>query len=601
MITLYTMVSALFSFLSFFTVLLPFLSRRNFNENATLAVKTALYLSLIPLFMLITKGADNTCSITTAFPWLNNFCSNLALFTSFDKYQIIFLPIALFVTWSILQFSSWYMASDPKKDKFSSHLLLFLAMMIILISSGNLILFFIGWEGVGIMSFVLIGWYNSRANAAAAALMAVLYNRIGDIGLMMTLVSLTKSGGSTSFDFLFSSNPSTIFILNLILAAASKSAQFMFHPWLISAMEGPTPVSALLHSSTMVVAGVFLLIRIHPLFSHNYLILSVCLSLGAITSAFAAWSAVKQNDMKKIIALSTCSQLGLMMVAIGINLPDLAFFHMCSHAFFKAMLFLCSGVVIHNLNNNQDIRLMGGLFKALPISSTCITIGSLALMGTPYLIAFYSKDAIIESASNSIINTTALLLTLAATSCTAIYSLRMIYAVLLHQPRTTPTILVFDEPLATKGPLIRLAIGSVIGGPLLFWILFPSFPKEATLPDFMKWAALAITVASFLLAFLFAWWRHWSSPSPSALSKEFNPDLMSSSIHRFVVNRVLNSGWQVAAFGVDHALAEFSSKHTLNTLNIKMIKTITHTHKGLIQLYLACYFITLNQVFAYFI
>nr|WCI19178.1 NADH dehydrogenase subunit 5 [Fejervarya limnocharis] len=601
MSTLFMLIPTLFSFLAFFMVISPFLLRsNNFSKNATRAVKIALYLSLVPLTLLILKGPDNVAATVTSFPWLDNFCSTLTLLTLFDKYQIIFLPIALFVTWSILQFSSWYMAEDPKKDVFFAHLLLFLTMMIILISSGNLILFFIGWEGVGIMSFLLIGWYNSRANAATAALMAILYNRIGDIGLMMALVSLTKFGGLTSFDYLFSFNAPTTLLLSLVVAAASKSAQFMFHPWLISAMEGPTPVSALLHSSTMVVAGVFLLIRIHPMFSNNYTILSTCLSLGAITSAYAAWSAVKHNDMKKIIALSTCSQLGLMMVAIGINLPDLAFFHMCSHAFFKAMLFLCSGVVIHNLGNNQDIRLMGGLFKALPITSTCITIGSLALMGTPYMVAFFSKDAIIEAATNSMINTFALLLTLVATSCTAIYSLRMIYATLLKQPRVTPTTLMFDEPLDAKQPLIRLAIGSVIGGPILLWMLFPSFPKEATLPDYVKWTALIITVSSFLLALLFAWWHHWSTPKANTLTKEFNPDLMSLSIHRYAAGHVLTSGWQIVAFGIDHALAEFSNKFAFTSLNIKLTKAITHTHKGLIQLYLACYFITLNLVLAYY-
>lgn len=223
---------------------------------------------------------------------------------------------------------------------------------------------------------------------------------------------------------------------------------------------------------------------------------------------------------------------------------------------------------------------MGGLFKALPVTSTCITIGSLALIGTPYLVAFFSKDAIIEAATNSIINTFALLLTLAATSCTAIYSLRIIYATLLKQPRVTPTTLIFDEPLDAKQPLIRLAIGSVIGGPILLWLLFPSFPKEATLPDYVKWAALVITVSSFLLALLFAWWRHWSTPKADTPTKEFNPELISLAIHRYAAGHILVSGWQIVAFGIDHALAEFSNKYTFTSLNIELTKTITHTHKG---------------------
>nr|AFO38073.1 NADH dehydrogenase subunit 5 [Hoplobatrachus rugulosus] len=593
------LVAGTFTFLAVLSLLSPFFRRWvNFDENATFAVKTAFYLSLVPLLVLIVHGTDNTMKISLSFPWFNTFCSSFAFWTTFDLYQIIFLPIALFVSGSILHFSTWYMHTDPKMRMFSAHLLIFLLAMILLISAGNLTLLFTGWEAVGIMSFLLIGWYSSRVEAATAALMAVIYNRIGDITLMAAFTWLIKFGGSSSLDYLFSHGAPTPIIIFFMVSAASKSAQFMFHPWLISAMEGPTPVSALLHSSTMVVAGVFLLIRLHPLFSNNPLALTVCLCLGALTSTFAAWSATMQNDVKKIIALSTSSQLGLMMVAIGINLPNLAFFHMCTHAFFKAMLFLCSGVIIHNLKDTQDIRHMGGLLKSLPVTSACMTLGSLALMGTPFLIAFYSKDAIIEAATNSYINSAALLLTLAATSCSALYSLRLIYSTLLRWPRTTVPVHSFEEPQVVKTPLLRLALGTIVGGPLLFWMLFPSFPKEATLPEHLKWAALLITLISFFLGLLVAWRYHWSRPPEDhSPYKEFDPALMEHSIHRVASDVVLDSAWQVTAFGIEHALWKRMTLDKLPSAQLDPIKTLHMSHKALIQLYLATFFVTLNEIF----
>ncbi|YP_009130298.1 NADH dehydrogenase subunit 5 (mitochondrion) [Nanorana parkeri] len=566
------------------------------HSNAKTAVKTAFFYSLVPLVAFMYQGSNEGMNTVSDWEWVNLGLTTLNITFKFDMYQIIFLPIALLVTWSILEFSTWYMEQDPKMGAFSKHLLIFLLAMIMLISAGNMVVLFLGWEGVGFMSFLLIGWYHARSDAATAALQAVMYNRIGDIGFLLAFCWLLKNSVSTNLDYIFSTSSSTFLLIAFITAAASKSAQFMLHPWLVSAMEGPTPVSALLHSSTMIVAGVFLLVRIHPLLAQNQLALTICLCLGAISSAFAAMSALTQNDIKKIIAFSTSSQLGLMMVSIGVNLPNLAFFHICTHAFFKAMLFLCSGIIIHNLNNNQDIRFMGGLHKALPITTICVVVGSLALVGTPFLIGFYSKDAIIEATITSSANTTAILLTLIATAFTAVYSLRLIYYTAMSQPRSSQ-VTSFDESLpAVKGPITRLAIGSIISGPLLFYLLFPALPTTHTMPTFIKLTALIITLLSFLIAYDLAQLSWFTPPKDHALSKTFEPSAYSRVFHRVVVTTTLDSAWQIVSHVIENTWMKFLGADVFPSAQLHPTKLINMTHKAMIQLYMALFFISLVLV-----
>nr|YP_004927531.1 NADH dehydrogenase subunit 5 [Nanorana pleskei]ADO60394.1 NADH dehydrogenase subunit 5 [Nanorana pleskei] len=566
------------------------------HNNAKTAVKAAFFYSLVPLMAFMYQGSDEEMNTLSDWEWINMGLTTLNITFKLDMYQIVFLPIALLVTWSILEFSTWYMEQDPKMGAFSKHLLIFLLAMIMLISAGNMVVLFLGWEGVGFMSFLLIGWYHARSDAATAALQAVMYNRIGDIGFLLAFCWLLKNSLSTNLDYVFSSSSSTLLLIAFITAAASKSAQFMLHPWLVSAMEGPTPVSALLHSSTMVVAGVFLLVRIHPLIAQNQLALTTCLCLGAISSAFAAMSALTQNDIKKIIAFSTSSQLGLMMVSIGVNLPNLAFFHICTHAFFKAMLFLCSGIIIHNLNNNQDIRFMGGLHKALPITTICVVVGSLALVGTPFLIGFYSKDAIIEATITSSANTTAILLTLIATAFTAVYSLRLIYYTAISQPRSNQVIS-FDEALpAVKGPITRLALGSIISGPFLFYLLFPALPTTHTMPTSIKLAALVITLLSFLIAFDLAQLSWLTPPKDHAPSKNFEPSAYSRVFHRVIVTITLDSAWQIVSHVIENTWMKFLGADMLSSAQLHPTKVINMTHKAMIQLYMALFFISLTLV-----
>jgi proton-translocating NADH-quinone oxidoreductase chain L len=394
------------------------------------------------------------------------------------------LFVVTFISTLVHLYSTEYMAEDPHLPRFMSYLSLFTFFMLILVTSNNFLQMFVGWEGVGLSSFLLINFWFTRIQANKAAMKAMIVNRVGDFFILCALFAIHYLCGSLEYDIVFSTAPYMadlsftelgysipvldVICIALFLGAMGKSAQLGLHTWLPDAMEGPTPVSALIHAATMVTAGVFLLARCSFLFELSPTALVFIQYIGASTAIFAASTGLFQNDMKKVIAYSTCSQLGYMVFAAGLSNYDVSVFHLSNHAFFKALLFLAAGSVIHAVADEQDMRKMGGLKKLLPFSYSVVVIGSLALVGFPFLAGFYSKDVILEAAfaKNTINSHFCFYLGTFAAFFTAFYSTRLLYLVFLAEPNgNRVTTFGAHEPTWRMAlPLFLLAIFSITVG-----------------------------------------------------------------------------------------------------------------------------------------
>ena len=448
---------------------------------ASTLVGIAAILSLVIFYKVLTQ---DYIANKLFFNWINSGTFNVNWSIYVDSLTAVMLVVVTSISTIIHFYSIGYMSHDPHKPRFIAYLSLFTFAMLTLVTADNFLQLFFGWEGVGLCSYLLIGFWYKKPSANAAAIKAFLVNRVGDFGFAIGIFLIFFFYGTLNYDEVFQQTPLliqkeiiflgiefnliTLVCLLLFIGAMGKSAQIFLHTWLPDAMEGPTPVSALIHAATMVTAGVFLVIRCSPIFEYSQIALNVVTIVGMTTALFAATVALVQNDIKKIVAYSTCSQLGYMFLAAGIGAYNVAIFHLFTHAFFKALLFLGSGCVIHSFNEQQDIRSMGGVWKKIPYTYTLMIIGTLALTGFPLLSGYYSKDAIIEFAylKGNAIGYYAAFIGIFTALLTSIYSWRLIFKTFHGKYNNKGTNLnsIQECSLIMLIPSCLLAIGAIFAG-----------------------------------------------------------------------------------------------------------------------------------------
>ena len=504
--------------------------------------------------------------VVPLFEWLSSGDLITEWSLRLDLLTSVMLVVVTSVSSLVHIYSIGYMSHDPHQTRFFAYLSFFTFAMLILVTSNNFLQLFFGWEGVGLASYLLIGFWHKKDSANSAAMKAFVVNRVGDFGFLIGLAILFFYTSSLDFDIIFSmneqlsSNTFSIFnidfnVLNtacffLFMGAMGKSAQLFLHTWLPDAMEGPTPVSALIHAATMVTAGIFLVARCSPLFEMSPSILSFITYIGASTAFFAATVALVQNDIKRIVAYSTCSQLGYMFVALGSGAYQIAIFHLFTHAFFKALLFLGSGSVIHAVSDEQDIRKMGGLYKLIPFTWIVMLIGTLGLTGAPLLSGYYSKDGIIEAAfvSQTEGHFYAFYLLVFSALLTSFYSWRLIFLTFNGKSNISTEIFskIHESPKVMLFPLIVLSILTIFSG-IFFVDYFMShdyqflwqtaiYLSESNhviesihyVPKWVKYSPLVMMVLGLITAIIF----YLIYPNiPKFLSNKFNP------LYKFLLNK----------------------------------------------------------------
>nr|YP_009236672.1 NADH dehydrogenase subunit 5 [Acraea zetes]AMJ17130.1 NADH dehydrogenase subunit 5 [Acraea zetes] len=465
-----------------------------------------------------------------------------------DWMSLLFMMFVFLISSSVIYYSKSYMSSELNLNRFIYLVLMFVFSMMLLIISPNMISILLGWDGLGLVSYCLVIYYQNIKSYNAGMLTA-LSNRIGDVMILMS-ISWMMNYGSWNYIFYlnFMNNEFSMKIISLmlIIAAMTKSAQIPFSSWLPAAMAAPTPVSALVHSSTLVTAGVYLLIRFNNLLIEMFF-LKFLLLFSGLTMMMAGICANYEFDLKKIIALSTLSQLGLMMSILSMGFFDLAFFHLLTHAMFKALLFMCAGVIIHMMNNNQDIRMMGGISIYIPMTSLCMNISNLALCGIPFLAGFYSKDLILEMVSMSNLNLLIFYLYYFSTGLTMFYTIRLLMYLMVNDYNLIVIYNLYDEDYLMLKSMLILLMMSLISGSMLSWLIF-YYPYMIYLPLSLKMMVIYVTLMGLMLGYLISNMKIYS----------LNKFLLTYNISYFFVTM-----WflpNLSTYGLNYYFLNFSQK-----------------------------------------
>lgn len=565
-------------------------------------------------------GMNNNPVSIPLFKWLDSETFNIAWSFQFDSLTVSMLIPVLVISSLVHFYSIGYMSHDPHSQRFFSYLSLFTFMMIILVTGNNYLLMFIGWEGVGVCSYLLVSFWFTRIAANQSSLAAFLTNRVGDAFLTLGMFILLACWGSLDYSVVFSLSPYingdviTIVSICLLIGAMAKSAQVGLHIWLPMAMEGPTPVSALIHAATMVTAGVYLLIRSSPLLEYSSTTLLICLWLGAVTTVFSSLVGFFQQDIKKIIAYSTMSQLGMMVIAIGLSSYNIAIFHLVNHAFYKGLLFLGAGAVIHAVADNQDLRRYGGLISYLPLTYTVILIASLSLVAFPFMTGFYSKDFILESAYGQYYFSSidVYVIAVIAAIFTTLYSVKVLYLTFLANPNGPINYYrhAHEGDIFLSLPLVILAIFSIYFGYLtkdIFIGMGSGFftdnsifihplheiliDTEFGVPTFFKLLPFFLTVSFSAIAVIYPEFM------PKAITDFkftnigyyifgfFNQRfLVEYFYNKFIVNTALDIGGQTTKI-LDKGSIEWVGPYGLSVALLQGSKTMSGLHKGIVTDY----------------
>ena len=522
--------------------------------------------AVFAIFVFVDVVIDKNTHTIELFTWIDSGALEISWALKLDTLSAVMLLTVTVVSATIHVYSIGYMQADPGIPRFMAYLSLFTFFMLMLVSADNLVQLYFGWEGVGLMSYLLIGYWYDRPAANAAAIKAFLVNRVGDFGFALGIFATYLLFQTVHLDTIFATaadradstlavfggefHALTVICLLLFVGAMGKSAQLGLHTWLPDAMEGPTPVSALIHAATMVTAGVFMVARMSPLFEYSEIALAVVTIIGASTAIFAATVACVQNDIKRVIAYSTISQLGYMFFALGVSAYSAGVFHLMTHAFFKALLFLGAGSVIHAMSAEQDMRKMGGIWRMVPITYVVMWIGSLALAGIWPFAGFFSKDTILEAAwaAHSGVGQYAFWLGILAALLTAFYSWRLLFMTFHGEARAEERVMahVHESPPVMTVPLVILAAGAAAAGYLGFEAFVGSgatgfwesailvLPEHSALEDahhaplWVKLSPLVVAVVGIALAFVF----YIAAPElPAALAQRFG------GVYRFLLNK----------------------------------------------------------------